>query len=94
MTANDTTPPKGKDSIEIGEESYPLRKQTDEEIARELEKQKQEVRQAVDDVDKALLNDSIPLTDEKVHRVAVAADALNGLVRTLSLRVPEEHRAE
>jgi len=48
----------------------------------------------VNAVTRALLNDSEPLTDEKVVRLARAADVLQALSETLSVRVPDEHRAD
>ena len=97
MTANDDTPPKGQDSIERwrdGDESFPLRDESDENLALALEDWKQETKDAVNDATRALLNDSEPLTDEKVRRVAEAGDALTALTATLTHRVPDEYRAE
>lgn len=90
MTANDDSPAEGQESIDT--DGYPLRDASDEDLALALEGQKQEAKEAVDDVTRALLNDCEPLTDEKAQRVADAGDALTALWRTLTLRVPEEHR--
>jgi len=92
MTANEDSPEKGQESIDT--DGFPLRDESGEDLAMEFEGEKQEVRSAVDDVTKALLNDSEPLTDEKVERVAEATDRLSALWRTLTLRVPDEHRRE
>lgn len=90
MTANDNSPAEGQESIDT--DGFPLRDATDEDLALALEEQKQEAKEAVDDVTRALLNDCEPLTDKKAQRVAEAGDALTALWRTLTLRVPEEHQ--
>jgi len=97
MTADDTTPPEGKDSIDrwrSGDESFPFRDESDEDLALILEGWKTETKDAVDDLTRALLNDSEPLTDEKLSRMAEASDALTAIYGTLTHRVPDEHRAE
>ena len=94
MTANDDTPTVGQESIDIGTESFPLQESTDEDLAAELEQQQKELVEAADAVERSLRDESVPLTDAKVWRLSVAAEAVNGITRTLSLRVPEEYRIE
>jgi hypothetical protein len=88
MTANDSTPEEGQDGTDIGRESFPLREASDDETALALEEQKQEAREAVNDVCAALLNDDVELEAEDVARLGDAGLALSALSRTLSLRVP------
>jgi len=94
MTANNDTPAEGQESADIGREGYPLDHLTNEEIAEVMEREKQKMRQSVDDVNAALLNEERPLTDEKLEEVSVVAESLAALTRTLSVRVPPAHRAE
>lgn len=97
MTATDDSPCKGQEIVEqyrSGDDGFPLRDESDEDLALAFEHWKQEAMVAVDDVTRALLNDSEPLTDEKVEEVMEATDALHALSGTLTLRVPEEHRVE
>ena len=97
MTANDDTPLKGQESIErwrSGEEPRPLRDESDEDLAVALEEWNAEIEDAVHAATRPLLSDSVPLTDEKVVRVLEAAEALEALAGTLTLRVPDEHRAD
>jgi hypothetical protein len=94
MTADDSTPNEGQDSTDIDRESFPLKEATNEDLALALEDHRQEMRSAVDDVSRALLNESEPLTDEKVDRLWTAADEVAALSRTLVLRVPDAHRFE
>jgi len=96
MTADDTTPPEGKDSIDRwrdGDVSFPFREESDEDLALILEGWKQETKDAVDGVTRALLNDSEPLTDEKLRRMVEASEALEAIYGTLTHRVADEHRA-
>jgi len=95
MTATEDTPTMGKDSIErwrSGDESFPFRDESDERLALLLEAQKVEADLSVAAAVVALLDDSEPLTDEKVTRVAEAAEALEAVAHTLMLRVPPENR--
>jgi len=61
---------------------------TDVETALELEGQKQEAREAVNDVCGALLNEGEELEAEDVARLGDAGEALAAFSRTLSERVP------
>jgi len=95
MTANDTTPPEGKDSIDrwrSGEEPFPLLDETEGDLAFILEAWKHETEEAVDDVATALLEDSEKLTDEKLMRMMGCVEALEALFGTLAHFVPEEER--
>lgn len=94
MSTNDETATNEYDSAAIGVEGFPLREETAEDLALVIEGQKQEAMATADEVTRALLNDSEPLTDEKVRRLSEVGDALTALSRTLSLHVSDEHRAE
>lgn len=94
MTADEDSPREGQDSTESRSDYPPRTDATDEEIALALEERKQDARHAVDDVTAALLNEDEPLTDEKVHGLWKAANALTALSDALCLRVPEEHRTD
>ena len=66
----------------------------DEDLALVLEDQKGQTKDAVNDVTRALLNGSEPLTDDVVWRLAKVGNALRALSDALAPRVPEEHRAD
>ena len=94
MTAKDSTPDKGQDSIELGREGFPMTEATDEEIAQVIEGETEKVEAAAADVLRALRDDDVPLTDEKVSKLWVASDAITALSRSLTQRVPEAHQVE
>lgn len=94
MTADDDTRESGHESNGIEQEMHPMEDAPDATVAGALEDEKQEARHAVDDVVHALVNEDVPLTDEKVARVWDAADGLTALSRTLVHRVPEAHQVE
>lgn len=93
MTADSDTPETGHESIDF-RETRPLEDASDERVALAIEEQKQKARVAADDVCRALLNDDVPLTDEKVAALGDTAEALSALVRTVTMRVPPEHQFE
>ena len=67
---------------------------SDGEIAMTVEEEKAKLRSHADAVIRALLNDDVPLTDEKVRKLWESSDAITGLSRTLTGRVPEAHQTE
>lgn len=87
MEVNDSS----QDGIEF--ESYPLDDKDDETLALVLEGERQEVKEATDEVTRALLNDDEPLTDEQIDALTEAAQRIDALTRTLSKRVPDEGQA-
>lgn len=73
---------------EIEGEDRPLDDESDEEIALALAGLLDEARQGTESVTEALLNEDRPLTDEEVKRLWQTGNALVGLSRTLTGRVP------
>jgi hypothetical protein len=94
MTARHSNPERGHDSTESEDEYPPMQDASDIEIALELEGRKQDAKTAINDVCEALLNDDVPLTDEKVGRMWDAASRIDHLCETLVQRVPDEHQIE
>ena len=97
MTANDTTPPEGKDSIDRwrnADVSFPFRNESNEDATLTLEGSKTETKESVDDVTRALLNEDVTLTDEKLRRMMEAAEAIEAIYGTLVQRVPNEGRVD
>lgn len=94
MTANDSTPETGQESIDIEGEAFPLEEATDEEIAQVIEQKQGEVWAASVAVRMALLDPERVLTDDAVGRLNKAANELRTLSGTLSRRVPPQGRAE
>jgi hypothetical protein len=70
----------------------PFEECTDVELAEALQQQKEATQAAIDDVCRALLEDDVPLTDEKVAAVCDAAERLRQLWNALVLRVPPEYQ--
>jgi hypothetical protein len=87
MTAEDTTPEKGQDSTGVDWSGYPLQDKDDETIALVLEDQKGSVQAAVNEVNEALLNEEVALTNEKVGELYVESERLVALTRTLACRL-------
>jgi hypothetical protein len=71
-----------------------MREASEEELALAVEEEKEKFREAANEVSRALLNEGVPLTDEKVAALWDSADRADGLMRTLVERVPEEHQIE
>jgi len=95
MTTDDDSPRDREVSIGIDTDEWPpLQGESDEDVALALEEEKQLARQAVDDVNRALLNEGTPLTDEKVHNLWRAGHALSAISDALVRRVPPEHRID
>lgn len=94
MTVESNSPENGQESSGIDWRGTPCENGSNEEIAMLLEEEKQAVRVACDDVARALLNEDVPLTDEKVAEMDTHASRLKALVRTLTPRVPREYRVE
>lgn len=88
MTANDSTPLPGHDSTELEDAGFPLWDASDEEFALAIEEQKNRLLAAVETVNEALVNDDVPLTEEKVERLWTVSGALVGLSRSAATRVP------
>jgi hypothetical protein len=65
-----------------------------EELALVVEEKKQELRASSDTVTRALLNDDVPLTDEKVAALWDTASHLEAIARSLTSRVAEDHQFE
>lgn len=90
MTANDDTPATGQDCTDDDRPAaFPLLEADDESLSDALIDGKQEAREAVNTVSRALLNEQHELRDEDVQRVAEAGDRLTALSRTLALRTVE-----
>lgn len=87
MTADNSTPTMGHDSAELEREGFPLAEASDEDFALAIEEQKNRLLAAVEDVNKALVNEDVPLTDEKVERLWTVSGALVGLSRSACHRV-------
>lgn len=64
---------------------YPMLDASDEELAHELTEWKQAVREAVNEADRALLNDDVELEDQHAEAIEDAGVALRGLSNTLRL---------
>lgn len=100
MTATDDSPSEGHESIdpesigpeELVDEWRMLRGYSDDGVAVAVEKQKQEAVVALDTLKRALVDEDVPLTDEKVDRVALIGNAFRSLSDSLVDRVPEEHQ--
>lgn len=92
MTADNSTPATGHDSAELEREGFPLDDASDEDFALAIEEQKNRLLAAVEDVNEALVNEDVPLTDEKVERLWTVSGALVGLSRSACNRVDEGAR--
>lgn len=91
MTASDESPREGHESIGF-EHPGELEDETDRELALLIEEQLDSLRRSSEEVNRSLLNDSEPLTDEQVARLWDIAERLRAISSALVLRVPEEHR--
>lgn len=94
MTANDDTPDWGHESTGPVIDDPPMQDASNREVALAVEEAKNRVRESTEDVTRALLNDSVPLTGEMVSSLWDSASRLEALSRTLVHRVPDEHRIE
>ena len=94
MTAKDDTPDSGHESIDFRTDEKRLEKMSSRKLAEVLEEQKQATREAASAVDRALLNEDVPLTDEKVQALWEAGAAVETIARVLAVRVDPEHRIE
>lgn len=94
MTAKDDSPQSGHERIDFRTDHKRLQAMSDDRLAEVLEEQKQATREAASAVDRALLNEDVPLTDEKVAALWDAAGAVEAIARSLPLRVPEQHQIE
>lgn len=95
MTAHNDTPGTGKDSIEIDWEDSArgeLRELGPEELALLVEEKKGEVRVRSDRVGRALLNEGVPLTDDKVEEFWETVSHLGVISGVLAERVPEDQQ--
>jgi hypothetical protein len=97
MTAETTTPRKGKERIgrwQRGDDSSPFEDVSNEELAVILVDWREELDEAVEEVRRALVDESEPLTDEALKRMTDAMVALRAVDASLTYRVPDAHRAE
>ena len=97
MSETNDTPVEGHESIErwqSGEEPFPFSDESNEDVALILEGWKTETKEAVDDVTRALMNEDVTLTDEKLRRMTEAAGAIEAIYGTLVQRVPNEGRED
>jgi len=94
MTMNNESGESGRESVESRENGPPLMEASDRKVAIVLEFEKDRLREGVSLVNEALMNEDVPLTDEKVARFWDAATTLERLSETLARRVPEEHQLE
>jgi hypothetical protein len=96
MTAQESTPETGQESTGVDWNNRHLSRDLEqieaEELAHVVEEKKQELRASSDTVTRALLNDDVPLTDEKVAALWDTASHLEAIARSLTSRVAEEHR--
>lgn len=93
MTADDSTPREGHESIGFDDENE-LESKTDRELAMLIEEEKNRLRESSEEVTKALLNEDTPLTDHMVGQMWDISMRLRAISTTLVLRVPDEHRIE
>jgi hypothetical protein len=94
MTAQEESPEEGHERTGIDWNHSPLEDAGDEALALVIEEEKEKLRTASNRVTKALLNEDVPLTGEKVEDFEDAAHRLHMLWGTLALRVPEEYQVE
>lgn len=94
MTAKDESPGNGHESTESENCGRPLRDATDREVAVAVEEAAENLQEGATLVREALLNEEVPLTDEKVSRMWDAASRLERLSETAVLRVEEDTRGE
>ena len=96
MTANTDNRQQQKESIDIDwtgrNVADDLAGLDDETVALLIEEEKQGVRESADEAARALLNEGVELSDEKVADFWDSVERLNALSRTVADRVPEEHR--
>ena len=96
MKANSNSPEDRAESIdsrELADNWRMLDDEPDELVALVMEGQEEETKEVVADLSRALLNDDVPLTDEKVARLSTLGNALRSISDTLGSRVPEDQRA-
>lgn len=95
MTAKRTTTERNQERIDWEDQqvSEELRQLGDMDLSLAVEDEKQAVRSGADSVEKALLNEDVPLTDEKVSDLWTAAERLASIAGVLCERIPEEHRS-
>lgn len=97
MTVDTETTEEWRTEIEDwrrGDESIPLRDESNEQLALALEGMKFEAKESVDEVTRALLNEDEPLTEAKVERLVRSGEALRAVLATLAQRVPDEQRTD
>lgn len=90
MTAENTTPARGHESTDFETDGYPLQDASAEELATVLEGEKQEAIATVDELTRALLNEDVDVTGDRVEQLFETVDRLSALSRTLSTRVVDD----
>jgi hypothetical protein len=89
MSNDESTPVTGTDSTE---QWPPYQDQPDEQVADELIDRKNEIREVVNQLDRALKNEEPMLTDGDVEELGRLGNELRGISSTLVHRVPPEGR--
>jgi hypothetical protein len=93
MRTDDDTPATENESTELTGEWPPLDGEADSEVAAVLVEKKNETREVVNRLDRALQNDGVELADEDVEALLGVGNDLRGLAANLAHRVPEGERA-
>jgi len=94
MTADNATPTQGHESTDFETEDYPLKDASAERLADVLEDEKSEMVETIDELVRALREDDVDVTVDRVERLFEATDRLASLSRSLSLRVVDDPHSE
>lgn len=93
MSRNNSTPEVGNESIELTDDWPPLQEEADGEVAAVLVEKKNETREVVNRLDRALQNESVELTDGDVEALLAVGNDLRGLAANLAERVEPDERS-